>query len=264
MRQFRHFRDTSIFFFGLLFCGVGSVGPLLAQQNHCDPQLKQSSGDPNGYRLRGDRCEGIYAKEVGSTTLLVASMVESVEDFNPASDQNLFVEWKAPGNADIRLRAQALRHRLYYQMDTIRPSGSSPYTWRLNLLAAFNLRKNELGFTARTSTPVGETRRDVYLPLRIRRQGPAARSRSYQAVLVPGIELAEVYYSLAPVGQDGRSGAFIKKDQALGYGHYPAERGITLKLPELKTPGIYYLRIGATFRAGGSTTAEVWFYHSGG
>jgi hypothetical protein len=108
MRQFRPFRDNSIFFFGLLFCGVGSVGPLLAQQNHCDPQLKQSSGASNGYRLRGDRCEGIYAKEVGSTTLLVASLVESVEDFNPASDRNLFVEWNAPGKADIRLRAQAL------------------------------------------------------------------------------------------------------------------------------------------------------------
>jgi hypothetical protein len=149
-------------------------------------------------------------------------------------------------------------------MDTIRSSGSSPYTWQPNLLAALKLKREELGFTARTSNLVGETKRDVYLPLRIRQKGPAARSRSYQAVIVPGIELAEVYYSLAPVGRDGRPGAFIKKDQALGYSHYPGDRGINLKLPELRTPGIYYLSIGVTFMAGGSTTAEVWFYHSGG
>jgi hypothetical protein len=263
MRRLRPFCASLALLFGLLLGGAGSARSWFAQQSHCDPQLKQLSGDPNGYRLRGDRCEGIYVKEVGSTTLLVASLIETVEDFNPASGQNLIVEWNAPGKAEIHMRVHALRHRLYYQMDTDRPSDNTRYTWQPTQLAAFNLKRGELGFTAWTSQLVGGTKRNIYLPLRISQQAAAVRSRSYEVALVPGVELAEVYYSLAPEGQGGRSGAFLKKDQALGYGHYPAERKITLKTPELKTPGVYYLKIGATLRAGGSTTTEVWFYHSG-
>src|SRR2546425_622955 len=86
----------------------------------CDPRLQQAGSDPNGYRLRGDRCEGIYIKEVAGTTV-VASLIEYVENFNPAG-QSLRIEWTAPGNASVRLRAYSLRHRLFYQMDARRPA----------------------------------------------------------------------------------------------------------------------------------------------
>jgi hypothetical protein len=236
---------------------------LSAQVNHCDPNLRSSGNGPYGYRLRGDRCEGEYSRPVDSTTLLIASLTESVEDFVPATDHELTVEWMTPGNAEIHLRSQALRRRLYYRMDTIRPAGSTSYAWTPNLLAAFNLKRNELGTVAWVSYPVGNTKREVYLPVRIRQQASAVRSRSYQLTLLPGVEFAEVFYSLAPVGTDGRPGAFIKKDQPLEYGYYPAERQINIQMPELKSPGIYYVSIGATRKAGGSTTAEMWFYHSG-
>lgn len=239
------------------------MSSLSAQENHCDPQLRSSTNDPHGYRLRGDRCEGEYIRPVGSTTLLVASLTESVEDFNPAASQNLMVEWMAPGNAEIHLRAYALRHRLYYRMDTMRPAGSASYAWPPNLLSIFKLKRSELGTVAWMSSSVGNEKREVFIPLRIRQQAAAIRSRSYQVTLLPGVELTEVFYSLALVGADGRPGAFIKQDQALKYGYYPAERRIDVKTPELKAPGIYFLKIGATLRAGGSTTAEVWFHHPG-
>ena len=36
------------------------------QQGYCDPGLKQPVGDV-GYRMRGDRCEGIYVRLVSTS-----------------------------------------------------------------------------------------------------------------------------------------------------------------------------------------------------
>lgn len=249
-------------FLSLILYVASLSKPTIVQESHCEPHLRQASSDPYGYRLRGDRCEGIYIKDVASTTLLVASLTESVEDLNPASGQSLLVEWTALGSESIRLRAYSLIHRLYYQMDSLRPAGRTSYIWPMDLLAALNFRKNDLGIVAWTSYQVGNTKREVYLPLRIRRQAAAGKSRGYQLVLLPGIELTEVFISLAPVKKDESLGAFFIKDKALGYGYYPAERGVTITIPELKMPGIYYLEIGATLRAGGSSSAKVWFYHN--
>ena len=235
-----------------------------AQENHCDPQLNSPKDDPYGYRLRGDRCEGQYMRPVGSTTLLIASLTESVEAFNAAANRDLVVEWTAPQGVSVHLRAQALRHRLYYRMDTIRPSGNGSFRWSPNLLSAFKLNRDELGTVAWISYRVGNANRDVYVPLRISQHGAAIRSRSYELKLLPGVELDEVYYSLAPVKPDGRTDTFVKKDKPVGSGYYPAGRAFVIKVPELRAPGIYYLKIGATRKSGGATTAEIWFYSSGG
>jgi hypothetical protein len=247
-----------------LFLSVGMVSArLAAQDRHCDQHLKQTSTDPTGYRPRSDRCEGIYIREVGNTTLLVASLTESVEDFNPAGGKPLLIEWTPPEGAEVHLRANSLRHRLYYRMDTVRPPGSRSYTWPTNLLSTFNLRRNELGLLAWTAHAVGGTTRDVYVPLRVR-QGEGSRSSSYRLTVVPGVELSEVFFSIAPVGSDGRAGAFIKKDEPLKYGYYPADRAVSIPLPALAAPGIYYLEITARRQSGGSASAApIWLYHSG-
>ena len=247
------------------FLSVGTVpAPLAAQDRHCDPQLKQTSTDPTGYRPRGgDRCEGIYIREVGNTTLLVASLTESVEDFDSAGGKPLLIEWTPPEGAEVHLRANSLRHRLYYRMDAVRPPGSRSYTWPTNLLATFNLRRNELGLLAWTAHAVGGTTRDVYVPLRVR-QGEGSRSSSYRLTVLPGVELSEIYFSIAPVGSDGRPGAFIKQDEPLKYGYYPADRAVSIPLPALPAPGIYRLEITAQRRSGGAASAApIWLYHSG-
>ena len=238
-------------------------GPLAAQEQGCDPQLKQTREDPHGYRLRGDRCEGVYIREVGSTPLVVVSLTESVEDFDAATGKPLLVEWTAPEGAKVHIRARALRHRLYYQMDTVRPPGSKAYGWPVNLLSSFNLRKNELGLVAWAPYAVGSATRDVYMPLRVS-LAKATRSPSYQLTVLPGVELSEVYFSVAPVGADGQVGSFLKKDEPLKYSYYPANRAVTIPLPALGAPGIYFVEIKAIRKAGGSTSAPpLWLYHAG-
>src|SRR5215470_18783186 len=110
------------------------------QNSPCDPNLKQLGQNPNGYKLRGDRCEGIYVQPVsGSTALLVASFTELFEDFDPSSLGNLSVEWSHPVETTIHLRAYALHEKLYYQMDAVVPAGRNSYLWPGDVLNALQL-----------------------------------------------------------------------------------------------------------------------------
>jgi hypothetical protein len=233
-----------------------------AQEHRCDPSLNAPAGHPYGYRLRGDRCEGIYVKEVGGTTLLVASLTESFEEHDLTSNHNLLVEWTAPEAGEVRLRTYSLRRKLYYRMDTVRPPGSTSYPWPLSMLAALNIPKRDIGVVGWTQYTVGKTERSVYVPLRISQQRQPLRSGHYQLVLLPSRELTEVFVTLAAVGADGDPAAFLQDGTALGYGFYPAERGITIPLANLQMPGIYYLELGATLQGGGVTTVALWFYHA--
>jgi hypothetical protein len=231
------------------------------QQNPCDPNLTQLGQNPEGYRLRGDRCEGIYIEPVsGSTTLLIASFTALFEEFDPRD--KLTVEWSSPGESPIHLRAYGLREKLYYQMDANVPIGVTTYLWPTGVLNALHLSKQDIGVVGYTEYKIGGENQTLYVPLRIRQKGQKP-THGYQLVLVPGSELKEVFISLAQVGPDGQPHSFLISDRALGKGYYPAERGIQVDFPSLKAPGVYYLEIGATSRYGGPITQRMWFYHAG-
>jgi hypothetical protein len=237
--------------------------PLRAEDSACDPHLVQPSDDPQGYRLRGDRCEGIYVREVaGSLALVVVSFTESFEDFDPSSTKNIEIEWARFGSESIRLRAHGLTYKLHYRMDAIRSPEETTYVWSSNLLGALGIRKQDIGIVGRTIQSVNGTKREVYLPLRISQQANPARSPTYRLVLLPGEELKDVLLSLAQLGRDGRGDVYLQKDKPLGYSYYPAERPVSILLPELNTPGVYRLDIGAVLARGGSSAETIWFYHS--
>jgi len=239
---------------------ASSLEPILAQGDHCDPGLPQRVSDSYGYRLRGDRCEGIYIREVQGSAIKVVSLTESVEDFSTATNKNLLMTWVAPSRISVRLRAYGLRHKLYYRMDSLRPAGTTSYDWSPNLLAALNLRRHELGLVAWVSQPVDNKNRDVYLPVSLTQQ-TASKSDHYDLVLLPGVELTELFLSVAPLKPDGAPDVYIRQNESLGRGYYPAERKITIPLPKPRTSGIYYVEIGGTKKAGGSLTMQAWFYH---
>lgn len=255
----------TLYIISIVFMDTGFLSDLASgQENYCDPFLAQLSDNPLGYRMRGDRCEGIYIKEVSSTTLLVASFIESSGDIDFKSDKALQVEWnRVPNNNAVRLRSLGLRRRLYYRMDTVRPPGSISYSWPSDVLTALDLQMNDIGIVGLTHCSVGKSEREVYVPLRIRQPVDAKRSSSYRLVLLAGVELAEVFITLAPVDTDGSLLDFLKNGIALKYGYYPAERGIEIPISGLKSPGIYYLEVGVTLRGGGTSAVDLWFLHAG-
>lgn len=234
----------------------------LSAQDYCDSSLIKNTESPLGYRNRGNRCEGLYVKEVGSTTLLITSFTESFEQYNIRSAKPLQIEWdKPPGNSPIRLRAQGIRRRLYYRMDTSQPPGSVSFDWTPGILASLNIVKDDIGVLASTSYVIGKELKDVFLPVRIKQEGNHMHAPSYKLTLLPGVELSEVYISVSLVGADGRLTQFIKNGEKLNYGYYPAERAIEIPLSGLKAKGTYHIEIGANLRGGGSSTVECWFYN---
>jgi hypothetical protein len=243
----------------LSLVAASAPGPAAAQAEHCDPGLDQVSGSL-GYRPHEDRCEGLYVQEVGSADLVVLSFTEVFEEFDAPSGQELRVEWATPGEERVRLRAQGVGKH-YYRMDTSRPGGTTSFVWPSDVLAGLQLSRQEIGVAGWTRAAVGGTEREVYLPLRISQKQAPAGSDEYRLVLLPGRELEEVYVSLAAVGEDGEPGRFLLDGEALGYGYYPARRGVEIPISDLGAPGIYYLEVGARVKGGGSTAAEIWFFH---
>ncbi len=228
----------------------------------CDPNLRQREQDSQGYRLRGDRCEGIYLQAVSGNSLLVASFTNSFEAFNPGSLDKLSLEWSSPANTPVRLRANALREKLYYQMDTTVAPGKAAYSWPGEVLNALHLSKPDIGVVGFIDYVVGGENRTIYLPLRIHEKARTP-THGYELVLVPGSQLKEIFVSLAKVGPDGRPHTFLISDRPLRRGYYPAERGTLVEIPNPDSPGIYYLEIGATTMYGEPLTQQIWFYHDG-
>jgi hypothetical protein len=248
--------------FVLLTLGLSSGYFLdLSAQSNCDSSLIKMSTGPLGYRDRGDRCEGTYIKQVGSTTLFVASFTELFEQFDAKSGKPLQIEWdNLTTKTGVQIRALGVKQKLYYRMDSFRPAATTSYSWSTNILASLNILKKDIGVIGTTRHTIGQVQRDVYLPLRISQQTNAARGGMYNLVLLPGVELSEIYISIAPVGADGRPQKFIRDNEKLGYGYYPAERIIEIPISGLNTTGIYYMEIGAALRSGGISTLELWFY----
>ena len=228
-------------------------------ESPCDPYLRPQANDPNGYRLRGDRCEGVYVKEVAAAGVLtVVSFTESFAPYDLTSGKSLLLEWPAVAESPLHLRAYSLRRRLYYRMDTVRPAGSRSYEWPAEMLTVFRLTRAEIGLVGSVGQTVGGVRRDVLVPLAVRPQGEARASRALELVVYPGVDLAEVFLTLAPLEPSGAPGRFVVNGEPLRYGYYPADRGVPIRLPELKTRGLHVVEIGATLSSGGSATTTAW------
>ncbi|UCC47614.1 MAG: hypothetical protein JSV41_08945, partial [Gemmatimonadota bacterium] len=109
--------------------------------------------------------------------------------------------------------------------------------------------------------PTGGRERTVLLPLRVRLKGTSAGCGSYTLTVWTGPRLNEVFVTLARVEADGRLGAPIWDARPLGWRYYPAESPIAIPLPDLEASGIYYVKVAAERRSGGSSSAEAWMYH---
>lgn len=231
----------------------------------CDSLVATRTSDPLRYRQRGDRCEGVYGTNVsGSSTLRVAALVESVEAFGDGSSLPLRVEWTAPPGDSVTLRASATRAGLYYRMETINPIAESPYLWPSDVRAPLRLASTDVGVLGVIGKSIGGVRREVLVPLRISQRKPPARSANYRLTLWPAVALSEVYVTIAETDSAGAPKRFLKRDQKLGYGYYPAERPIAVRLPTLTRRGVYFVRVAATRVGGTSATREILFYHPGG
>jgi Protein of unknown function (DUF2442) len=242
----------------ILLAVLDLTGSLAAQSPHCDQDLNPAATNPLAYRLRGDRCEGIYIQDVVATALRLVSFTDSYESFDPALDRPLVLEWTSPGNAAVHIRGQSLRNRLYYRMDSDRPAGSASFTWPADVLAALRLGKSELGVLAWTTRRIGSAERPVFEPVRVR-QRAAATPGAYRVVVVPGVQVDEIFVSVASLKPNGDTGAYTidKRPAALGY--YPPGRAVVIDVPAPSAAGVYRIDLGATLTQGGTSAMTAYF-----
>ncbi len=243
--------------FSLLFPHAG-----LGEESVCDQELLQPKKNPLGYRLRGERCEGQYIEQVASTALSVASLTKTFEDYDLNSDKPLQIEWPKLGDQEIRLRAHGIKWKLYYRMDTTRPSESTAFQWPVGILSALNIPKNSIGIVGWTYQKFEDTTKKVYLPLRVIQSQGANVQSSYRLLLWPGVQLKEVYVSLAKVDDQGKTKEFLLEGMPLGLFFYPAQREIPVNLQGFQETGIYKVDISATLQSGSDTSLSMFLYHS--
>lgn len=230
----------------------------------CDSLVRTRTTDPLRYRQRGDRCEGVYAQDVsGSSSLLVASIVESFDAIDDTSTRPLRVEWTPPNGDAVSLRAYSIKSGLFYRMETARPIAARLYLWPVDVLQALRISSADIGVTGSASSVLNGVRREVFVPLRISQREMPARSTRYRVTIWPTVELNEVFVTLAAADADGRPATYLQRDEKLGYGFYPAERGIDIRLTPLAARGIYFVRVAATLKRGGSATSTFLLFHPG-
>ncbi len=142
----------------------------------CDSALlHRARGGAFGYAHRGDRCEGLYARQVaGGTVLYLVSLTEAFGDYDPGTADTLVVEWSGAGSGALRLRAEGVRPELYYRMDTQRPASAGAFRWPSNVLASQGIPRRDIGIVGWTTRPVGGTEQQVYVPLRVSPRGRSA------------------------------------------------------------------------------------------
>jgi len=232
----------------------------------CDPGLARESDNPMAYRVRQDRCEGLYRLKVNSDKILIKSWTARFEDFDPADPQELELRWSVPPGTDapVHLRATALKAHTFYRMDTRLAETATPWSWPTSLLGQLRLGRTDLGVLGWTPTAASACEDEVvYLPLEIRQKDPAPTAE-YRVAMVPGERLLEVDWSLSPLADDGQEGARLDDEQELGYGYYPAALPTVFTVPAPPAPGVYVLNLRAHLRSNEWATRRLCFYHPGG
>lgn len=224
----------------------------------CDSSLMQLAAPVNGYQPRGDRCEGVYARQVAGTTMFLSSFTETFEKYDLQSDDPLIISWAARPDSGVQLRAETIKAGRYYRMDTRAAPSDSLYRWPNRILSSERLAKSDLGVLGWTRITLGGRRRVAYVPLAVTQRSAPAPCGPLQVAFSTETRLTEVLVSLSQLDSTGAETRVIRKDSALNRGFYPAGSPIliTLKRSDLAAPGVYSLKVAASLSPRGNYSHE--------
>ena len=237
-------------------------------EKHCDPELISSvdEGNPDRYKQRGDKCEGIYVQSVSGTAtgLSPIAFTQSFENYDLNSDSPLILKWlnsREEETMHIRIRAQSLKPKVYYRMDTNQNRDNS-YEWELDFLKNYEILRNNLSIFAWTLINVNGNEEKVYLPLQIE-QLDNRNSDEYLLDILPSADLGKIFFSLDFFDNNKNSISSVKAKEEYDIS-FPAGQifPISIFKEDLVKEGIYLAKIEAELANGRPTILDFWFYHS--
>jgi hypothetical protein len=202
--------------------------------------LKLAVNQPAGYQQRTGRCEGFYAREVSSSTPLSVRSFMSAPPKAGTLPSSLQVSWAPSAARQIELRAQALKAKVYFQMDARAQGNDRSFDWPTDVLSKASLGLTDIGLTA---SYVDNGQR-VYIPTKILNAASSGDGANYRVVLWPEQGFNEVFVSVTQARAG--SSAVEKAKKELGVGFYPAGRPIRFSIPIPAVAGRYDLTISAT------------------
>ncbi len=251
-------RRTSVIGGWLVVAASPLVGQGTPARPACDSGLVQLAAPVNGYQARGDRCEGVYARQVAGTTMFLSSFTGTFEQYDLNSDDPLIIHWDARTDSGVQIRAETIKAGRYYRMDTRAAPRDSLYHWPNRILSSERLAKGDLGVLGWTRITLGGRRRVAYLPLAITQKGAPTPCGSLQLAFSTETRLTEVLVSLSLLDSTGAEIRVIKNDEALNRGFYPAGSPIlvSLKRSDLAQPGLYSLKVSASLSPRGNYSHE--------
>jgi hypothetical protein len=233
-----------------------------AAENFCDPGLGENTKGTMTYKMRGDRCEGIFAQQVSSPHIEIRSLVGTIQPFDPKRDSELVLVWKAPpGNkAEVQLRAFSFKPGRYYRMDTRVHPDRSAYRWPTDVLDSVGLGKADLGLLAWTESVEPEgTKSAVYLPLSTG-TGSSQAKKGYTVTFVPSTRLSEVHVKVSRL--EGQKVPTVLGDEKLVDEYYALGEPAEFSTGKLGPAGFYRITITAQPKTG-SIVQNFDLYHPG-
>jgi|RhiMetdeSRZDD1v2_1073273.scaffolds.fasta_scaffold03607_14 hypothetical protein len=238
-------------------------------QVRCDPALPRNDAQSSGYRPRGDRCEGIYKRPVSSFGVQLISLTAQTDLPDLCGSAPVYMVWPVAaavsGAGPIHVQAESMRPLLYYRLDVDRQASVQSFQWppdpRCN--NEVSLKPADLGILSRTAGTLGGKPIEVFLPVGLAQQPTASARPPYQASLMPGRRLREVYVSIWRYGT-GTAPTPIVSERPLSMRPYPAGTRVTIPFSaaDLPQPGLYRVRASVEFDAGEIEAVEFYFVHA--
>jgi hypothetical protein len=231
---------------------VTSGGAAIADS--CDPLLTANNvtnTDPNRYKMRGDRCEGIFYSLVGAQGgLLLASLTKGQLQWGHLSEDRITLRWRDNVSGSAHVRAYSLQQNAYYRLDADVHLSAPGFDYSLSMANNY-MSPLALGLLVWTNKNFEGHAVRVFLPVMVDPAGVLSGSDTHLIVLSE-LELSEVYVAIERVATNGSMEARpIRARRALGYGVYPAQESIDIALPEVKSKGTYAVDISSSLDDGG-------------
>lgn len=227
----------------------------------CDVGAARSASEgPRGYRLRGDRCEGTFDREVSGASFRVASFYQSFGPFDPA-EGSVPLTWDTPEPGVVHIRVRSLREGgELYGLDTQLRPGTTTFAWPTDFVRVLRLDPAQLAPAAFLVVDDKE----MYLPLRV--TPASAVPASYTLTLLSVERMDRLFVTVAPVDRVGdlATDAFVVLNQPVPQAPYASGRPIPISITGLQQAGVHVAQVVGLTSDGDRRELNVWFYHDHG
>jgi hypothetical protein len=178
-------------------------------QGMCDGTLMGVHNHPFGYRLRGDRCEGIYWEPhtAGGTFAIISIRGGQAPLLTETPDVVRFtwpIDPMIPPKTEVLIRGVNLRSGLYYRLDARKSYLDGVYNWPTDIIRGLGLTAPEIAVSATTRVKIGSITWNVILPLA--EDSSPRGSSSYDVVLIASTAILRLSWELREIDTDGTPG----------------------------------------------------------